>query len=413
VSAEASAEVSAVPFALGTFSGGGAGEVSEVPFALGAFSGGGAGGVSGVPLALGTFSGGGAGGGTTAVAAASGRPFAGVVLGDRVIALTALATELQARGVTPEACTSLQSLLEEWPRAFPALQDTVRKLQDGGLSARANDLAPLSQPLRQPQAQPLPLHQLRVHAPIAKPGTIYCSGANYKKHVAELIVAHQSDERTRGMSLEEKRAWAMTLMDRRAESGTPFIFVKPQSSVTGPFDPVAVPDVTEKPDWELELAVVIGRRARRVSRAAALDYVAGYTIANDITLREKVFRRKTDSPELGMDFVISKGAPGFLPLGPYLVPAAFVPDPQKLRLTLKLNGQVMQDEDTSDMIFNIARLIEYVSAGVELQPGDVICTGSPAGNGAHYGRFIQDGDVLEASITGLGTQRNRCVLDRG
>ena len=319
--------------------------------------------MSGTPFALGTFS------------KSGGAPFPGVVLGEHVLAL--------------RSYDSIQGLLDDWPRAFPALQDVVRDGTDR-----------------------IPLETLRVHAPIPKPGTVYCSGANYRKHVAELIVAHQSDERTRGMSLEEKRAWASSLMDRRAASGTPFIFVKPQSSVTGPFDRIAVPDVREKPDWELELAVVIGRRARRVSRENALEYVAGYTIANDITLREKVFRGKTDSPELGMDFVVSKGAPGFLPLGPYLVPAAFVPDPQKLRLTLKLNGQVMQDEDTADMIFTVARLIEYLSAGVELQPGDVICTGSPAGNGIHYGRFLQEGDELEASITGLGVQRNRCFLDR-
>jgi 2-keto-4-pentenoate hydratase/2-oxohepta-3-ene-1,7-dioic acid hydratase in catechol pathway len=351
---------------------GSAAEVSDAGFSLGTFSA-----AEDVPSAFGA------------------RPFPGIVLGERVIALAALAPELRARGLVPESCESLQSLLDDWHRAFPSLQDLVHQLRSSGLPVSAHDLP-----------------QLRVHAPLQKPGTIYCSGANYKKHVAELIVAHQNDERTRGMSLEEKRAWAMALMDRRAESGTPFIFVKPQSSVTGPFDTIAVPDVSEKPDWELELAVVIGRRARRVTRAAALDCVAGYTIANDITLRERVSRRKTDSPELGMDFVISKGAPGFLPLGPYLVPAAFVPDPQKLRLTLKLNGQVMQDEDTADMIFSVARLIEYLSAGVELQPGDVICTGSPAGNGAHYGRFIRGGDVLEASITGLGVQRNPCVLDR-
>ncbi len=349
--------------------------------------------VSDAPFALGTFS---AGNGGSSWGRAA---FPGVVLGNQVIALAALSAELGEQGVSQGDCASLESLLDDWPRVFPALQHTVRQLQQAGFAARANDL--------------IPLEQLRVHAPLARPGTIYCSGANYKKHVAELIVAHQTDERTRGMSLEEKRTWAMGLMDRRAESGTPFIFVKPQSSVTGPFDTVAVPDVSEKPDWELELAVVIGRRARRVTHAAALDYVAGYTIANDITLRQKVFRRKTDSPELGMDFVISKGAPGFLPLGPYLVPAAFVPDPQKLHLTLKLNGQVMQDEETADMIFSVARLIEYVSTGVELQPGDVICTGSPAGNGAHYGRFIQHGDVLEGAITGLGVQRNPCVLDRG
>jgi 2-keto-4-pentenoate hydratase/2-oxohepta-3-ene-1,7-dioic acid hydratase in catechol pathway len=104
-------------------------------------------------------------------------------------------------------------------------------------------------------------------------------------------------------------------------------------------------------------------------------------------------------------------------MGPYLVPAAFVGDPRRLRVTLKLNGQAMQDEETADMIFTVARLIEYLSAGVELQPGDVICTGSPAGNGMHYNRFIQEGDVLEGSITGpsidFGTQRNPCVVEKG
>jgi 2,4-diketo-3-deoxy-L-fuconate hydrolase len=343
--------------------------------------------VSSSPHALGTFS------------ASGGAPFPGLVLGEHVLPVRSRAQALHARGVAPAACDSMQGILDEWPRAFAALDDIVRGMQGEAAAARERDL--------------VPLERLRVHAPIPRPGTIYCSGANYKKHVAELIVAHQNDERTRGMSLDEKRAWALELMDRRAESGTPFIFVKPQSSVTGPFDAVAVPEVAQKPDWELELAVVMGRRARRVSRQNALDYVAGYTIANDITLREKVFRRKTDSPELGMDFVMSKGAPGFLPLGPWLVPAAFVPDPQKLRITLELNGKVMQDEETADMIFGVARLIEYLSAGVELQPGDVICTGSPAGNGAHYGRFLQDGDEMEGRITGLGAQRNRCVLDPG
>src|SRR6185312_16774001 len=176
-----------------------------------------------------TFSAGGAGGRAAGQADSSSvrASFPGVVLGERVIALSALVPELQERGVSPSVCTSLLSVLDDWPRAFPALQHTVRKLQEGGLAVRANDL--------------VPLEQLRVHAPIPRPGTIYCSGANYKKHVAELIVAQPGDERTRGMSVEDKRAWAMELMERRAESGTPFVFVKPQSSVTGPFDPIAVP----------------------------------------------------------------------------------------------------------------------------------------------------------------------------
>ena len=317
-------------------------------------------------------------------------PFPGIVMGRGVLPIRALSAPLRQQGIDAEACRTLFHLLEDWPRTFAALHHCVSTL-----SAEL-------------EKEVVPQDSLRTHAPLPTPGTIYCSGANYRKHVAQLIVAHQKSEATREMTPEQKFAWAMQLMDRRAATGTPFIFVKPQSAVTGPFDPIAVPDVAEQPDWELELAVVIGRRARRVSRHHALDYVAGYTIANDITLRSRVFRRPTDSPELGMDFVISKGAPGFLPLGPHLVPTAFVPDPQQLRLTLKLNGEVMQDESTADMIFSVAHLIEYLSAGVELRPGDVICTGSPAGNGAHYGRFIQDGDVLEGAITGLGWQRNRC-----
>ncbi len=366
--------------------------------------------MSGEAFALGTFS------AAIGVLSATGAvPFPGVVLGEHVIPMRAFVPQLTAEGIAPAVCESLQSMLDEWPHVFAAVERALREMQSGVRPDMRAGTVPVVHDGGggSPAKAAIPLERLRVHAPIARPGTIYCSGANYKKHVAELIVAHQNDERTRGMSLEEKRAWAMALMDQRAESGTPFIFVKPQSAVTGPFDTIAVPDVSQKPDWELELAVVIGRRARRVSREAALDYIAGYTIANDLTLRDKVFRRKTDSPELGMDFVVSKGAPGFLPLGPYLVPAAFVPDPQTLRLTLKLNGQVMQDEDTADMIFTVARLIEYLSAGVELQPGDVICTGSPAGNGMHYGRFLQDGDELEGAITGLGVQRNRCVLDPG
>jgi 2,4-diketo-3-deoxy-L-fuconate hydrolase len=267
-------------------------------------------------------------------------------------------------------------VLDEWDRNF----DLLRELVADGADTKGPGW----------HGQLRPLDQFHVHPPVPQPRTIYCSGANYKKHVVDLIVAHQEQTETQGMTLAQKLAWGMKLMDGRAENGTPFIFIKPQSAVTGPFEPVVVPRGAVKPDWKLELAAVMGRRARRVSRERALDYVADCTVLNDVTLREKVFGRKSDSPELGIDFATSKGAPSFLPMGPYLVPQAFAGDPQKLRLTLKLNGDVMQDEETSDMLFTVARLVEYLSASVELQPGDVICTGSPAGNGRHYGRFIID-----------------------
>jgi 2,4-didehydro-3-deoxy-L-rhamnonate hydrolase len=112
---------------------------------------------------------------------------------------------------------------------------------------------------------------------------------------------------------------------------------------------------------------------------------------------------------MGMDWIASKGSPTFLPVGPFITPAEFVADPQSLRITLRLNGELMQDESTSDMIFSVARIIEFISQYVQLLPGDLILTGSPSGNGTHYNRFLRPGDVVEGEVTGLGKIRNACV----
>lgn len=288
------------------------------------------------------------------------------------------------------------AVLEHWDRNFPLLALAADSID------RRDDLS----------RQMLALDSLQVHPPVDLPRQIFCSGANYKRHVVEIIMAQRPDD-TRGMSDEERRTYAVRKMDERATSGTPFCFVKAQSSITGPFDPIVLPDDVTQPDWELELAVVIGRTARRVKREQALDFVAGYSIVNDITSRERLVRKPGDMRDLGMDWTAAKCAPSYLPFGPYLTPAAFIPDPQQLQITLRLNGDVMQNESTADMIFGVARLIEYLSSIVVLQPGDVICTGSPAGNGVHYRRFLQPGDVLEGEISGLGIQRNRCVAESG
>ena len=133
--------------------------------------------------------------------------------------------------------------------------------------------------------------------------------------------------------------------------------------------------------------------------------MAGYTIVNDVTTRDLVFRR--DMPEIGTDWFRAKNAPGFLPAGPWLVPAEFVPEHPTI--TLRLNGEVMQDESTKDMIFDVATLVAAASRTVPLLPGDLVLTGSPAGNGLHHGRLLRAGDVMEGTITALGTQRIRCV----
>jgi len=323
-------------------------------------------------FALGTFS------------TAGGPEFPGIVVGEQVFALAEIDRRLRLGGRPLRGPSSTLALLDNWDHDFPLLQAAAEDLRGGA-----------------------PLASLRVHAPVV-PRQIFCAGANYHKHVVDLVV-DGTMARDPAADREAVRARAEAMMKQRAETGMPFVFMGAPSAVIGPYDDFEVPYDVQQPDWELELAAVIGRTARRVPAAQALDFVAGYTIANDITARELVNR--PDVPQMGMDWLSAKCSPGFLPLGPFITPTAFAGDPQALQITLKLNGQVMQDESTADMIFGVARIIEFISSHVRLLPGDVVLTGSPSGNGTHYNRYIQAGDVLEGEIAGLGVQRNRCVAE--
>ncbi|MCC8339795.1 fumarylacetoacetate hydrolase family protein [Streptomyces sp. R1] len=298
--------------------------------------------------------------------------------------VTADARVLDLRTEFGDDQLTVRALLESWETALPRL----RALADDTERARQ------------------PLAAFRVHAPV-EPRQVFQSGANYRQHVIDLHVAHRApgDDRPE----EERRAEAAELMDRRAAEDLPYVFIGLPSAITGPYDDVVLPAWAEKPDWELELAAVVGRPAHRVSVEEALGHVAGYTIANDLTDRATVFRR--DMPQIGTDWLRSKNAPGFTPLGPWIVPAGSVGDTGGLRLTLKLNGETMQDESTGDMIFDVARMVSYASQTARLLPGDLVLTGSPAGNGMHWGRLLRDGDVMDAAITGLGAQRTRCVAE--
>jgi len=308
----------------------------------------------------------------------TGGQFSGVVIGDDVVALRSL-------DVGP---SSVDGLLTDWPGTWKTVYDAVSEATATGTWARyAVDLDTLT-----------PL------APFT-PGQVFQSGANYRTHVEELIVASALEQGHPDLDLV--RAQAAETMRHRAEHGTPYVFTGLPSAVCGPRDDVVLPPTGTQHDWELELGVVIGRHTYRASRADALDAVAGYVIVNDITTRDRVFR--PDMPSLGTDWLAGKNAPTFLPLGPWLAPAPFVDDPMDLRITLALNSETMQDASTADMIFDIAQLIEHISAITPLRPGDLLATGSPAGNGAHYNRYLRAGDVMESSITGLGSQRNRCV----
>ena len=244
-----------------------------------------------------------------------------------------------------------------------------------------------------------------------RPGQVFCTGANYKKHVVGLIMGDPSMRTAEheGLSDEERRKQVEEMMDKRANA-LPFSFIKLPSCAIGARDEVILPSNVEKPDWELELGVVIGKRTHRVSAEDAMDHVAGFAVVNDVTAREHIFRK--DGSAIGADWLSGKCFPTFLPFGPMIVPRSQVADPYDLNIRLSVNGKTYQDESTSDMMASIERQIAYLSDRVILEPGDVICTGSPYGNGSAFGVFLKDGDIMEGTITGLGTQRNRCVAER-
>jgi 2,4-diketo-3-deoxy-L-fuconate hydrolase len=251
----------------------------------------------------------------------------------------------------------------------------------------------------------MPLDSVVLTAPV-DPRQVLQAGANYRQHVIELVAAGLTNNSDR--TPEEARAFAARMMDDRAANGEPYFFIGLPTVVVGDDVPLVLPAYSEVHDWELELAVVIGKEAFRVSREHALDHVAGYTIVNDVTTRDLVFRK--DMKEIGTDWFRSKNAPGFLPTGPFLVPAPFV-DGGDVTVRLELNGEVKQDGSTSDLLFDIPALISSASQTTVLLPGDLLLTGSPAGNGQHWKRFLRDGDVMTGSITGLGTQVVRCLAE--
>lgn len=300
---------------------------------------------------------------------AGGEQFPGAVFGDKVVDLRTVLS-----GVT-----RIGDLFADWD----AHLDRIGSIDPAAAGGR-------------------PLEGLKLLPPVQPVGTIIAAGANYREHVIQMSVAHKLG--AEGADAQQLAADAAAEIDERGRTGDPYVWTGIPSAVCGAHDDVQLPDVGGNIDWELELGVVIGRKAHRVAAKDAFDYVAGYTIVNDVTARALVPRN--DIAMMGTDWFRSKNQPTFFPTGPYVVPTRFVPDPTKLRIRLSLNGQVMQDALADDLLFDIPSLIAYASSVAVLQPGDVLITGSPAGNGSHWGRFLADGDVMEAEISGLGTQRS-------
>jgi 2-keto-4-pentenoate hydratase/2-oxohepta-3-ene-1,7-dioic acid hydratase in catechol pathway len=253
----------------------------------------------------------------------------------------------------------LSGVCDDFTPAFFA-QDGLRKLRDVS-----------------PSSLPAVENGTRLGPCIAQPGNFIAIGLNYVQHARETNAQIPAD---------------------------PILFNKAPSCISGPFDPVVLPKNSTKTDWEVELALVIGKEAHYVDEARALDYVAGYCVCNDVSEREFQLERSGQ-------WVKGKMAPTFGPLGPWLVTPDEAGDVQNLRLWLELNGKRIQDSSTSDMIFSVARLIADTSQYVVLQPGDVITTGTPPGVGLGMKppQFLKPGDVMRLGVERLGVQEQRVV----
>lgn len=286
---------------------------------------------------------------------------AGILFGDSVT---------DARSVLGSEARSVLDILRDWERASQRLAGF-----DGSRDAVALDSVTLA-------------------APLLYPGTLFCAGANYWDHL------HEMSEFIRQMTGK------LPAVEKAAE---PWFFIKTSAgSIVGPEADVRLPAFSKSVDWEAELGVVIGRPTRNVAEADALDAVAGYVIVNDLSARDLM---KREGSPFVYDWIGQKCFADAAPMGPWLTPAAAVPTPEDLAIRLSVNGVIKQQSNTGQMVHSIGEQIAYLSRHVELQPGDVIATGTPAGVGMPKGEFLKVGDEVVVEIAGLGRLKNRMVED--
>ncbi|KQM20758.1 hypothetical protein ASE49_15735 [Novosphingobium sp. Leaf2] len=229
-------------------------------------------------------------------------------------------------------------------------------------------------------------------APTLNTATIYACGANYSDHVEAM-----------------SKAMGLTVVDGRAVGLPPFFFTIPgRTGLAGHGEDVDYPAGVQRLDFEAELAVVIGRRARNVGEADAFSYVAGYTCANDLSARDRLLRREEDiSSPFRFDWMGHKVFPKSCPMGPFLTPSEFIPDPENVNIKTWVNNELRQDSSTKNLIYSIPEQIAFLSSRFDLFPGDVIITGTPSGVGAETGRFMSKGDTVRIEIAGIGVLSNR------
>ncbi len=297
--------------------------------------------------------------------AAADGPRAGIVLDDAVVDVAAL--------TGAPAYTTIPGLLENWPASESALNAA-----GGEAGAR--------------KATRMPLEGAKLLAPVLYPPAIYCAGANYADHIQEMAGIQ-------GIKLPP---------DPRALGLLPWHFLKVSRTVVGTGSVVTLPTLSKTVDWEAELAAVIGTPAKNVPVEKALDHVAGYTIANDLSARDLMASPNVPaSSPFRFDWFSHKSFDGSCPLGPWIVPARQIPDPQNLGVKLWVNNVVKQDSSTSKMIFSLAEQIAHLSTRITLYPGDLILTGTPAGVGMARGEFLKPGDTVRIWIEHIGTLTNK------
>jgi 2,4-didehydro-3-deoxy-L-rhamnonate hydrolase len=318
--------------------------------------------MNGTPFKLGTF------------ARQGGGTFAAIVLGDDVIDLKT------ARGSALSAAASIDGLLENWDASFAALQDIVADLEKDGRPGA----------VKLTNLNPLP--------PVRRPGKMFYAAQNFQEHVDEMLRAGMTP--TGGPKFTGEKSTTQ-----------PYLFLKAPSTLAGANDDIAIPVGMKKIDWEAEIALAISRPGKRIKAERALDHVAGFMTTNDVSCRDMQIR--PDRPGLRSDWLGGKSHDNFAPMGPFLVPRAFVPNHMNLFIRLTVNGDVKQNGNTSQFIFTPEEQIEYASNILGLRPGDIFSCGTCGGVGQGTNTFLKAGDVMETEIESLGKMRNRFVAEAG
>lgn len=315
----------------------------------------------------------------------SGVPLPALLLGGEIWDLRGAAAAAAMDLVPDTPRFGVLDLLEDWSRTFDQLCALARRVTESGLDT---------------DRYPRVADGCAILPPIPRPSKMLHAAQNYPDHVQEMRAA-----RTYGFNdtpIDQARDFT-----GRREGARPYLFLKAPSCLAGAYDDIPLPPEVTQMDWEVELAVAIGRRARRVTAESALAHVAGFMTTNDFSARNLLIR--PDRERLRSDWFGGKSHDGFAPMGPVFVPAAFVPDHLDLRLRLTVNGEIKQNGSTGNLIFSPAEQIEYASRMTTLEPGDIIATGTPGGVGQGTDSFLTSGDVVEAEVAGLGQLRNRVV----